>query len=82
MTRATRRNLDRLNRRMDKFGRGMRKVGIAVGVATAIAVGGFVDVARAGIEFEQAITNVGAVALQTREQIAPIEAQQVHLLGS
>jgi len=62
--------LDALNSRIAG---GMRTAGLALGT---VGIGaGFVakNVIDAGADFEQAITNVGAVSLMTRAQIAPLE---------
>lgn len=48
-------------------GAGMAAVGFGAGLAAK-------NVIDAGADFEQAITNVGAVSLMTRDQIAPLEA--------
>lgn len=84
--RSSVKSLQRLQRSMDRADRAgrvftgtMAKVGVAGGVA-AVAVGaGAANVARAGAEFEQAITNVGAVSLKSRDQIADLEAKALDL---
>jgi TP901 family phage tail tape measure protein len=51
---------------MTNFGKQAAVAGAAVGAASAVVV-------RAGMGFEQAITNVGAVGLKTRAEIKPLE---------
>lgn len=78
-TRSATRGLRTVNRTLSKTISGMRRLGkyAAVGVTSltlALSAG-----AASGVQFEQAITNVGAVALQTREQIAPLEQMALDL---
>src|SRR5688500_3593121 len=58
--------------------------GLKTAALTAGAVGAGVGLAaknviEAGADFEQAITNVGAVSLMTREQVAPLEKLALQL---
>lgn len=55
-----------------KLGSMARYAGLA---ATALAGLAVRDVIKTGMEYEQAITNVGAVSLKTRDQIAELDAQ-------
>lgn len=79
-TRGMSRGFDKLDRKVSKFSKGLNraaKVGIAAtGLLATVAVGNLV---KTGAEFEQAITNVGAVSMQTRAQIAPLEQQALQL---
>lgn len=54
---------------------------IATGAAAVGAVGGLAafSIGKAGAEFEQAITAVGAVSLQSRDQISALEAKAKEL---
>ena len=58
--------LKSINQSMTNFGKQVAVAGAAVGAASAVVV-------RAGMGFEQAITNVGAVGLKTRAEIKPLE---------
>ena len=72
-------DLRAVNRRLDKMTHSARQSAAAL---TGMAVAGGYLGARllsAGVDFEQAITNVGAVGLQTRAQIAPLEALALEL---
>ena len=78
-TRASNKNFKKLNRTVDKFSSGIKK-GAAVAAASAIIItGAFTNVIAAGSGFEQAITNVGAVSLKTRAEIAPLEQMALQL---
>lgn len=58
--------LKSINQSMTAFGKQAAVAGAAVGAASAVVV-------RAGMGFEQAITDVGAVGLKTRAEIKPLE---------
>jgi TP901 family phage tail tape measure protein len=58
--------LKSINQSMTAFGKQASIAGAAIGAASAVVV-------RAGMGFEQAITNVGAVGLKTRAEIKPLE---------
>ena len=60
------RRLKSINQSMTAFGKQAAIAGAAVGAASAVVI-------RAGMGFEQAITNVGAVGLKTRAEIKPLE---------
>ncbi|MFW6031046.1 MAG: phage tail tape measure protein [Myxococcota bacterium] len=68
-----------VNRMVGQIGRGLRKVGIAAGIAGAAVAGVASKVIGVGSEFEQAITDVGAVGLKTRDQIAALEEKAKQL---
>ena len=72
-TRATSRNFDKLNRSVSRFASGVKTAGKSVAVAGVIFGAVAANVVSAGSDFEQAITDVGAVSLQTRKEIAPLE---------
>lgn len=68
--------LDRFN---DKLIGGFRAVaGATAAMAVPIGLLG-ADIIRTGAEFEQAITNVGAAWMKTRDQIAPVEQLAMRL---
>lgn len=58
------------------FGKEVAKVGAALGAAFTAAA---YKIGSAGMDFEEAITAVGAVGLQTREQIADLEKEALRL---
>jgi len=77
--RSMKRGMAAVGRPTSKLAAGLRKVGIAAGVAGA-AVGLVArDIIKTGAEFEQAITDVGAVSLKTRDQIGELEAKAKQL---
>jgi len=78
-TRSADRNFKKLNRTVDKFSSGLKKGAVAVTGAALIMTGAFTNVVAAGAGFEQAITNVGAVSLKTRAEIAPLEQMALQL---
>ncbi|MCP4502920.1 MAG: phage tail tape measure protein, partial [Deltaproteobacteria bacterium] len=78
-TRSMSRGFYKLNRVVNKFGRSLKR-GAQIGAFGLAMIGGAMhNVLGAGADFEQAITNVGAVGLQTRAQIAPLERQALQL---
>lgn len=78
-TRSAGKNIDNLNRKVNKFGRQAKRIGFAVGIIGTAAIGAFTNVARSGIDFEQAISNVGAVSLKTRDEVAALEKESRRL---
>ena len=72
-TRGMNRGLHKLNRNVNKFVGGIKKAGIAIVAALAISGAAMANVISTGASFEQAITDVGAVSLQTRKEIKPLE---------
>ena len=58
---------------------GVRRMGLAVGVAAVAAAAGIGSIVKTGANFEQAITNVGAVGLKSRDQIKELEDQAIKL---
>jgi TP901 family phage tail tape measure protein len=73
------RSLSSLDKRMGSIHGGLKS--IATTTAAVGALGGLAafSIGKAGAEFEQAITAVGAVSLQTRDQIADLEAEAKRL---
>jgi len=79
MVRRTTSGLRRLDRGFATIHRGIRRVATAMlGVGAAGALVGR-HIIGAGSSFEQAITNVGAVGLQTRSEIAELEEKALSL---
>lgn len=79
MTRSASRGVRSMDRAFSKANSTISRTGMAVGaaaLATTLALGAM---GKSGADFEQAITNVGAVGLQTRAQIAPLEAEALRL---
>lgn len=79
LTRSMGRGFRKLNRSIDGFSSSLKKAGRNVAVSGAILAGLSFNVLAAGADFEQAITNVGAVSLQTRAAIAPLEEMALSL---
>ncbi|MDZ7922701.1 MAG: phage tail tape measure protein [Marinagarivorans sp.] len=76
-TRSATRNIRAVNRASDGLASSLKSVAAyAAGAGFAVAA-----LSASGASFEQAITDVGAVSMQTREQIAPLE-QLALKLGS
>lgn len=78
-TRSMEAGLRRANRSMGKFTAGIKRGAQVVAASFAIAAAAMVPILSAGAGFEQAITDVGAVSLLTRKQIAPLEEQALSL---
>lgn len=72
-TRSVRRGLSGVNKGFSKLHAGIKKAGRAFVVGAGLIAGAGAVMAQSGLDFEQAITNVGAVALQTRAEIKPLE---------
>lgn len=75
--------LSAANRAVDKIHGGLAKVGKAAATA-GVAIGGLgtaaaLSIGKTGADFEEAITAVGAVGLQTRDQIADLEQEALRL---
>ena len=79
LTRSMRNNFHKLNRVVNRFGQGIKKGAIAVTAALVLTSGAMANVISTGAEFEQAITNVGAVSLKTRDQIQSLEKLALEL---
>ena len=78
-TRNAQRNFRKLAAVTGKFSRGLKKASRSVLISVGLMAAAMTSLAQTGLEFEQAITNVGAVSLQTRQQIAPLEQQALQL---
>lgn len=63
-------NIDRLNSRVSS---GLRAVATAAAAAGAAAGAALYNIGKTGSDFEQAITNVGAVSLMTRKDVEDLE---------
>ena len=72
-TRSMKRGFTKLDRTISKFARGAKRAGVAIAASMFIVGGALANVTGTGADFEQAIVNVGAVALKTRDQIKPLE---------
>lgn len=57
----------------------LRQVGRVAGLAGLAAAAGIGSIVKTGADFEQAITNVGAVGLKSRDQIRELENQAIQL---
>lgn len=73
MTRSMDRGFRKLDRTMGKVAGGLKKMVAGAAVGVAMLSTALIGSAVAGAAFEQAITNVGAVSLRTRDQIVPLE---------
>lgn len=81
-TRKASRGLRNLDRRFAKVGQTIKRTALLVtGVAGAAGLA-LKNIAGTGADFEQAITNVGAVSLKSRDQIAELEAKALELGAS
>lgn len=78
-TRGMRRGLFGVNRALGRVTSGLKKVGLAAVASLSLVGVAFGNILGAGADFEQAITNVGAVTLQTRNQIADLEQEALRL---
>lgn len=79
MSRGMSRGFERLNTQVSRFTAGLRKAGVVGVLAFGLITAAMADTISTGAGFEQAITDVGAVALQTRKQIAPLEQLALEL---
>lgn len=79
LTRSMERGFRRLNRTVNTFGRGIKRGAQAAAISIALVGGAMGAVLGPGAQFEQAITNVGAVSLKSRDQIADLEKQALQL---
>jgi len=78
-TRSVEAGLRRANRAMGKFTAGIKKGARVAAASFVIAAAAMTPVVTAGAAFEQAITDVGAVSLQTRKDIFLLEEQALSL---
>ena len=78
-TRSMSRGFFRANRAVNGFARNIKRAGLVAVASFALITAGMINVLGAGANFEQAIVNVGAVSLQTRNQIASLEKQALDL---
>lgn len=78
-TRRMERGFRKVNRVVDKFTAGIKRAAVVTTAALVASGAAFANVLGAGADFEQAITNVGAVTLQTRKQIEPLEKLALQL---
>ena len=78
-TRSMNRNFKSLDRTVTTFGNGLKRASQTLVVSLALIGGALGNVVGAGAGFEQAITDVGAVSLKTRDQIADLEKMALQL---
>lgn len=78
-TRSMSTGLRSVSRTTAKMASGIMRAARTTVVALGIVGASMTALAGAGLDFEQAITNVGAVSLQTRAEIAPLEAMAKQL---
>jgi len=78
-SRGMEKNFRKLNRLTNSFARGMKKAAAVTALSFAVIGGAMANVVGAGSDFEQAIVNVGAVSLKSRDQIAELEKQALDL---
>ena len=79
MTKRVGKGLKKIDKGFSAVTRGIKRAGVAI-TAFALAAGTAIkSVVGTGAEFEQAITNVGAVGLKSRDQIAALEKQALSL---
>ncbi len=78
-TTSARRGLRAVDRANSAVAGGFRRVGIAAAVAGGVVAVGLGKVISTGADFEQAITNVGAVSLKSRSEIDALERSAIQL---
>jgi TP901 family phage tail tape measure protein len=78
-TRSLESGFRRTDRVMSGVARGIKRTAQVTVAGLALITAALVNAGTAGAGFEQAITNVGAVGLQTRAEIAPLEAMALEL---
>jgi len=78
-TRSMSRGFNKLNRSVGQFSQGIKRGAVTVAAALAVTGVAMASVIGTGANFEQAITDVGAVSLKTRDQIASLEKQALSL---
>lgn len=79
LTKSATKSLGDLDAFNAKVGAGIKQTAVALTTAGVLMGGVAHNVIGAGADFEQAITNVGAVSLLTRDQIADLEAKALEL---
>lgn len=82
MSRSMAKNLGAVNAVTSKIAGGLRRVGVAAAAGGFIAGAAIKNVVDSGAAFEQAITNVGAVSLRARDEIAALEKKALELGAS
>lgn len=78
-TRSTERRFRNLNKTVGKFASGLKRGAVTTAAALTVMAVAMTSVVATGAEFEQAITNVGAVSLKTRADIEPLEQMALKL---
>ena len=72
-------NLKVMDGQLSKVSGALSKVGAGIAVAGAAVGGALAWAGQSGLEFEQAISKVGAVSLLSRDKIADLEAKALEL---
>jgi TP901 family phage tail tape measure protein len=68
-----------LNSQLGAVDAKLRSVGKSIAVAGAVGAAGLVSLGKAGADFEEAISAVGAASLKTRDQIKDLEKEALRL---
>lgn len=74
--------ISNLNSSVAKATDSLKSMALAAGGVGIAAGAGLLSFGKAGADFEQAITNVGAVSLMTRDQVADLEKKALELGAS
>lgn len=82
LTRSISRGVEGANAAINKVGASLYNLGKVAAIAGAAVGAGLFKIGKTGADFEEAITAVGAVGLQTRDQIAGLEKQAIDLGAS
>lgn len=77
--RKTRLRLKTLDKAMGRFHKTLKKTGTSAAAMGAVGAAALYKIGSAGADFEEAISAVGAVGLQTRDQIADLEKEALRL---
>lgn len=72
-------SIQKLDKSMMRFASTLQRAALAVGVVGTLATGAVGNILKVGAGYEQAIANVGAVALMTRDQVKMLDDQAIHL---
>lgn len=81
-TRRSMVGLKKMDRAFGAVGKGIKRAGLAIAAGVTAAAFAIKNIVSTGAEFEQAITDVGAVSLKSRGQIAELEKEALKLGAS
>ncbi len=81
-TRRSIKSLKKMDRAFGAIGKGIKRAGLGIAAGVTAAAFAIKNIVSTGAEFEQAITNVGAVSLKSRGQIAELEKEAINLGAS